>query len=171
MAALKPLTAKEEAFLAVYYANGYNVRAAVRQVYGYESPGTDHAIVNKPSVKAAIDAHRAAAAERVGLTADYLLRKVKAIIDFDPRRLANADGSPKALHELDDDTAAAIVGTKLGEYGREFKAADKLAGITLSMKHKGMLVDKVEHSGTVGVAGMAERIRARRDAQSTGGYA
>jgi phage terminase small subunit len=42
------------------------------------------------------------------MTAESVLRELAAIVHFDPRKLLNEDGTPKALSELDDATAAAI---------------------------------------------------------------
>lgn len=58
---------------------------------------------------------RAKARNGLDLTFERLTHEVARGAFFDPRRLANEDGSPKALHELDDDTASAIAGIDIEE--------------------------------------------------------
>lgn len=53
------------------------------------------------------------AADRFAITAENVAREKSRIAYFDPRRLFHADGIPKKIHELDDDTAAAITSFKV----------------------------------------------------------
>ena len=71
---------------------------------------------------------------------------------FDPRKLFNDDGSPKGIHALDDDTAAAIVGIKVVSVGHaemgsgkvlEYKIANKNGALDSLARTKGMFNDKV----------------------------
>lgn len=101
--------------------------------------------------------------QRVEITADRVLQELARIAFFDPRRLLNADGSPKPINELDDDTAAAVAGLDVLEeyegsgqdrvfvgYTKKFKIADKNTALTNAMRHLGMLKDKTELSGPNG---------------------
>ena len=92
---------------------------------------------------------------------------------FDPRRLLNADGSPKPINELDDDTAAVLAGMDISEeyigtgedrrfvgYTKKVKLADKVGALTLAMRHLGMLTDKLEVKD---VTTRADRLRLARE--------
>lgn len=46
----------------------------------------------------------------VGVEKGKVLRQICRIAFFDPRNLSDEDGSPLAVHELDDDTAAGVGG-------------------------------------------------------------
>jgi len=79
----------------------------------------------------------------------------------DPCKLFNADGSPKDLKDLDEDTAAAISAFDVVELGdasrddqklafsrvRKIKLADKLKALELLARYHKLLTDKVENSG------------------------
>jgi phage terminase small subunit len=47
-------------------------------------------------------------AERAELNAENALRVARCIMQSDPRRLFHPDGRPRAVHELDEDTAQAV---------------------------------------------------------------
>ena len=46
--------------------------------------------------------------EKYRLTTANMLRSLEQAMFFDPRKLFNADGTPKGIHELDEDTAMAL---------------------------------------------------------------
>ena len=60
------------------------------------------------------------------VTRERLLREIGRLAFCDPRKLTNEDGTFKPLHELDDDTAAAISSIEVDEYGKvKYKMLDK----------------------------------------------
>lgn len=60
------------------------------------------------------------------VTRERLLREIGRLAFVDPRRLLHDNGSMRALHELDDDTAAAIASVEVDEYGKlKYKLWDK----------------------------------------------
>lgn len=90
-----------------------------------------------------------------------VLREYKRLGFFDPRKLYRDDGSPIPIKELDDDTAAAVAGLDIQEifsggefvgYTKKYKVANKLGALDSMAKHLGMFIDKVEHSGSVGLS-------------------
>ena len=157
---MKELTTQQSAFVEHYVLHG-NARASARAAGYGDNPGVSYGLMRDPKVKAAIDEHRRGAAERAGVNADMLMQHLAAIIGFDMARLYDDEGKLKPVHQLDDETRRAISEIEEKEFGRKTKAYDKLSAITLAMKHLGLLVDRVQHSGEVQVVGMAQRIRER----------
>jgi phage terminase small subunit len=117
----RALNAKQLQFLAEYLTpsdgsapfNG--TQAAIRAGYA-EASAADAAwvLLKHPEIAARVAEVRQRSAQQVVdhavLTTKLTLREMARITYFDPRRLVNADGTPKNLHELDDEAAAAIAG-------------------------------------------------------------
>jgi phage terminase small subunit len=86
-------------------------------------------------------------AEKHGLTIDRILGELRRLALGDVRKLFNADGSMKALHEMDDDTAAMIAaidvqeidveGASIGRV-KKIKLWDKNSALGNAMKHLGL---------------------------------
>lgn len=85
------------------------------------------------------------------LTANETMASLARDVHFDPARLLNLDGTPKQLHEMDEDTRKALRGFKLtvkteGEgrrrkvvgYELEVKFPEKTAAREQAMKHFGL---------------------------------
>lgn len=97
--------------------------------------------------------------KRTEITQDMVLRELAKLGFYDARKLYADDGQPLRIKELDDDTAACIVGLKVKEvcnsdgefvgYEKEYKLADKKGSLELIGRHLGMFKDKVELSGSV----------------------
>lgn len=77
---------------------------------------------------------------------------------FDPRKLFRADGSPKPIEALDDDTAAALTSIDVREeyegsgeervfvgYTKKYRLANKMGALNSLAKHMGLFDDK--HNG------------------------
>ena len=157
---MKELTTQQAAFVEHYTLHG-NARASARAAGYGDSPGVSYGLMRDPKIKAAIDEHRRGAAERAGLNADMLLQQITAVINLDLAKLYDADGRMLRPHEMDEDTRKAVAGIEPTKFGTKVKLYDKLGAIGMAMKHLGLLVDRVEHSGEVQVVGMAQRIRER----------
>lgn len=98
-------------------------------------------------------------AEKFELNTERVLQELSRLAFFDIRKLVDNTGKPKALADLDDDTAAAIVGLDVVQFGNKdsgigdvlkFKLADKKGALDLAMRHLGLLKDKVEVTGKDG---------------------
>jgi len=89
-------------------AEGKSQDTAYAEV-GYR-PNSSHAarLEARPEVKARISALMAPAAEQAGATAERTLTELTRIGYGDPRRLFHEDGRLKAIHDLDDETAAMV---------------------------------------------------------------
>lgn len=110
------------------------------------------------SIKNAMDSR----GNRLELTADRILQEVARIALFDIRKVYDAAGNLKAPGDWDDDTAAAMAGIDVTEefsgkgesressgFTKKVKAWDKVSALTLAMRHRGMLNDKLEIGGKV----------------------
>lgn len=97
--------------------------------------------------------------QRTEITQDMVLKELAKMGFLDARKLFADDGKPLKIKEIDDSTAACIVGVKVKElydedggfvgYEKEYKLADKKGPLELLGKHLGMFKDKMELSGEV----------------------
>lgn len=70
-------------------------------------------LMQRVHVQRALTAARRAIAEALELTQERIYTETARIAFFDPRKLFDAEGRPKPIHTLDDDTAAAIAGVEV----------------------------------------------------------
>lgn len=110
-----------------------------------------------PYVKEAIEKEKAKRAKRLDASIDKTLKKLMRGQEFDIRRLYKPDPLDesrqilKAPWELDDDTAAAVVGYKVDKDGfPEYKIIDVKGCTQLVGDHLGMFRQKVELTGKDG---------------------
>lgn len=102
-------------------------------------------------VLALIEQRRAALRSKMEITTERVLKERARLAFFDPRKLFDATGRPIPIHELDDDTAAALAGLDVLEefegtgkdrkfigFTKKYKLADKGASLTALEKHLGM---------------------------------
>lgn len=111
-----------------------------------EAMGSEY--LNHPYTQAYLREKTDAVAEAADITQDRVLREIGRIGLFDGRKLFRADGNPIPIHELDDDTAAAIAGVKVRREMSsdgdeelstviEYKIADKNSALEKLMKYLG----------------------------------
>lgn len=149
------LLPKQASFVREYLIDGNATQAAIRAGY---SAKTAHAIgqenLKKPAIASFLAQKQSVIAKRqderleaMELTKERVQREIARIAFFDPRKMFRADGSPKAITELDDDTAAAIGGLEvLEEYDgtgkdrvlvghvKKYKIADKNSALDKAAK-------------------------------------
>ena len=126
------LTPQQEKF-AQEVAKGKKLADAYRVAYPnskdaksksvYEMASTVAAKIN---VSSRIEMLREKAEVAAVATREKLLREIARLAFADPRRLLRENGTMLPLHELDDDTAAAIASVEVDEYGKlKYKLWDK----------------------------------------------
>lgn len=140
-------------------------QAAIRAGYSERTAKAKaSSLLSEPEIKAMVDKEIEARAKRTEITADRVLREYARLGFYDPRKLFNDDGSPKGIHELDDDTAAAICGLDVMEiyeghgkdrefvgYLKKYKLPDKKGNLDSIAKHIGMNPpERHEHTGKDG---------------------
>ena len=157
---MKPrgLTPKQQRFVDEYLVD-LNASAAARRA-GY-SPKRAGAIggenLQKPEIAAAITARREALQHSTQVTQERVIFELAKIGFLDARRFFDSDGRPIPLHQLDAQTAGAVVGLevleefagigeereKVGEV-KKYKLADKVKALELLGRHVGIFDDKVK---------------------------
>lgn len=154
---VQELTPKQAQFVQEYLIDLNATQAAIRAGYSAKTAEWQGPqLLGKSHVAKAIqDAMRRREA-RTEITQDRVLKEVARLAFLDVRKAFNSDGSLKPLHELDDDTAAAIAGLDVTEMTglgdslsvlKKIKLSDKKGALELLMRHMGMLNDKVKLQG------------------------
>lgn len=171
----RPLTPKQSAFVREYLVDLNATQAAIRAGYSAKNAGKiGPELLGKTRIQAEIQIGMDKRAQRNDITADRVLKEIARLAFFDPRRLLNGDGTPKAIHELDDDTAAAVAGIDIVTKGNEdlgyadvmkIKLADKSKNLELLGRHLKLFTDKIEVD--VG-ADLATRMKEARERSQQG---
>lgn len=147
------LPTKQRLFVSAYVKSRNATHAAIEAGYNKKWAGTNaDKLLKNTNIAAAINEQLKAIEARSLITAERVLQEYARLAFFDPRKLFNDDGSPKGIHALDDDTAAAIVGIKVVSVGNaeigigkvlEYKIANKNGALDSLARTKGMFNDKV----------------------------
>lgn len=152
------MTPKQSAFVAEYLIDLNATQAAIRAGY---SPRTAQQIgdenLGKPVIAREIQRAMDERAARTGITADRVLKEIAKLAFLDIAGAFDADGALLPLKDMDPDVRAALAGLEIAEItspegvaiGRvkKIKLADKVAALTLLMRHLGMLNDKLKVQG------------------------
>lgn len=174
MAGKREMTDKQRRFVEEYLVDLNATQAAIRAGYSEKTAGQiGDENLKKPEIKQAIQARRKELSEKVEITQERVLKEYARLAFLDPRKLFDNTGAPLPIQELDDDTAAAIVGLDVVQVGNsdvgigdilKYKLADKKGALDSVAKHLGMFTEKVEVTVT---DPLAERLaRARKRAAS-----
>jgi phage terminase small subunit len=163
------LTDRQRRFVDEYLIDLNATQAAIRAGYSKKTANEQGArLLANVSVMLVVQEAMKAREHRTHITQDRVLQELARIAFFDIRKLYNADGTLKRPDQLDDDAAAVLAGVDVIEQVRyeadeegelkptpvltkKAKVFDKGTALTLAMRHLGMLKDKVEHSGAIGV--------------------
>lgn len=146
------MTPKQAAFCREFLVDKNATQAAIRAGYSAKTAGQiGEQLLKKLEIRQAIDSALGDLAARVGITAEMVMRERKRLATFDPRKLFDADGSPKPIQDLDDDTAAALAGIEVLEefegtgkdrtfkgYTKKYRLAGKDSSLAALEKHFGL---------------------------------
>lgn len=155
------LNARQSRFVAEYLIDLNATQAAIRAGYSKKTAKEiGSRLLTNVHVAAAVQSAKDQRVNRLEITQDRILKELARIALFDIRGLYQPDGKLKPIHELDDDTAAALVSVEsLEEFegvgkDRKFvgltqkvKIADKVQSIRLAMQHMNMLTEKLMLGG------------------------
>ncbi|MCY1388615.1 Terminase small subunit [compost metagenome] len=146
------LTPKQRRFVDEYLIDLSATQAAIRAGYSQKTAGSiGEENLRKPEIAAAIAERMKDREQRTEITQDRVLQELARLAFLDVRKAFNADGSLKPIHELDDDTAAAVAGMDIAEIGsgedaigfvKKIKLSDKKGALELVMRHLGMVTPK-----------------------------
>ena len=162
------LTPKQEAFCQRYIETG-NATEAYR--LAYDAKGMKPSSVSRKAfellenvkITAYLADLKARQLKRHDVTVDRVLAEYAKLAFLDIRKAFDADGNLRPIHELDDDTAAAIAGLEVEALfegrgadreltGRlhKLKLSDKKGALDSLAKHLGMFIDRTEITGKDG---------------------
>jgi phage terminase small subunit len=112
----RKLSLMEAKFVREYpLCRGNGTQAAIKAGYNPKrAKQSAWELMQRPHVKAAIGEVITRGLSKLDVTVDRVLQERARLAFFDARKLFRPDGTPIPLHELDDDTAAAVQGVKLG---------------------------------------------------------
>lgn len=141
----------QKLFVAEYLKDKNATQAAIRAGYSARTAYSQgQRLLKHVEVSGAIQQRLNRIVEKLEISAERVLQERARLAFFDVRKLLDATGKPKAIHELDDDTAAALQGLDVANIGNEsmgvgevlkIKMADKNASLTALEKHLGLYRD------------------------------
>ncbi len=153
---------KQAIFAAEYLVDGNATRAAIAAGYKPESAHVAGArLLKHPKVAAAIADGRGRLAKKLEISAERVLQELAKLAYFDVGKLYDTDGNRIPVHQLDEQTRAAIAAvedeTKTAACGAErriqrVRMADKGANLERLGKHLKLFGDG-GFGATVDVAG------------------
>lgn len=126
------LTPKQQRFVAEYCVDFNATAAYVRAGYdarGNSAEAAASRLLSNVKVREAIEQKQREIAKRCEVTTENIVREAAAIAFSDIRKLFNSDGSPKAIHEIDDATASAISSIEVGQMVTDGKVTGRTCRI------------------------------------------
>ena len=155
------LTPKQAKFKLEYAKDLNGTKAAIRA--GYSEKGASVAatrLLRDVRISKAIEEKVEKVMNSLEITVDRVLAERARLAFFDIRKLVHPDGRPKALNEIDDDTAAAIAGldvVNVASDGQDigqvlkFKISDKNVALAALEKHLGIGKEDTGGSGVLNI--------------------
>lgn len=127
---------RRKLFVEALLSNGENVtQAALAAGFSPNSAASQGSrLLKNAKIRQLLDSRRADLLQKAELTTEKILVSLRQALFFDPRRLYREDGSLKAVHELDEDTALALVGIEAAEEFIGTGDARKLVSRTRKVK-------------------------------------
>ena len=159
------LTTKQQLF-ADDYVISHNATQSYMKIYKVKKEETAKVngsrLLTKANVKEYVENKLKPKFAKYDITQERILQEYAKIAFLNPKQLFNNDGTLKGIHEIDDDSVAAINGVEVQEIfsgsGKEkeqigtlhkLKIVDKKGALDSLAKIQGMFIDKVEHSGKI----------------------
>jgi len=157
------LTPKQQRFADEYLID-LNATAAYKRS-GYIGKGNTAEVcasqlLSNPKVAAYLTKRRVIMEDKTHITQERVLAEYAKLAFLDPRKFFDVNGDLLPVHDLDDDTAAALAGMDVLvsksedgglEYTKKIKISDKKGALDSIARHLGMFVEKVEMTGNVTV--------------------
>ena len=141
------LNAKQAMFADEYLIDFNATQAAIRAGYSAKTAAVQgFGLLRKPNIQAIISAKQKELAHKAGITRERIIAEAGRLAFSDIRNIFDKDGNLKAIHELDDATAAAISGVELVVSGngddvtmtKKIKLWDKNSALDKLLKHLGI---------------------------------
>jgi phage terminase small subunit len=108
---------KQRAEIVQFFAKNYGIKERTTDNYIKDArPKLRERQEKDEEIRARVQAEQTEeVARKLGLSREYLLTKLKNVMELDVRKLFKPDGTMVKLSELDDQTAAAIAGVEIFE--------------------------------------------------------
>lgn len=140
-----PLGAKQSAFVAAYLKHLNATKAAEEAGYSKGTAASQGArLLKNAKVAQALAEAMERRAARVEVKQDDVLRVLLRHLNFDPATLYAESGAMLPIRDMPPDARLAIQSIEWGEYGPKVKLWSKDKALELSMRHLGLLQDKVD---------------------------
>lgn len=145
------LTPKQERFVQEYLVDLNATAAAKRAGYNEKTAySMGQRLLKNVEVQRSIQEAQKSLRNRTEITQEMVIRETAKLAFFDVRKMFDKDGKPLDISQLDDDTAAALVGLDVQDvynfsedekqfigYVKKYKMADKLKALELLGKRFG----------------------------------
>ena len=132
---------RRAAFIEAYLSNGANARdAAIQAGFSPASAASQGSrLLKNVNVAQQIDRRRTEIIASLELSTERTIKEVSRLAFCDPRKIVDEKGRLKLLHEIDDDTAAAISSVEVDKDGGiKYKFWDKNSAIEKAAKIQGL---------------------------------
>lgn len=167
-------------FVKEYLIDQNATRAAIAAGYSQKTARSQgNRLLTIADIKDQIETQNEKINQKLDISVERVKLELARLAYYDPRKFWNADGSAKAITELDEDSARALAGFEMAElftgngedralagYIKKFKLPDKTKALEQLGRHLKMFTDRVEFAGVEGVlAQLAEgrkRVAARK---------
>ncbi|MDH5602153.1 MAG: terminase small subunit [Gammaproteobacteria bacterium] len=164
------LSDKQQVFCDLYRASDDpeilgNAKRCYQLAYGCKPESAEHngpRLLKDENVAQYLEMKRTAAMKEADITEARIVEELACMAFLDPGEYYEEDGSLKKIHEMPERARRALQGLESTEVilgsgedasvaiNKKVKYSDKKPSLELLMKWKGMLKEKVEHSGSVG---------------------
>ena len=140
-AANKPLTPKQAMFVREYLKDCNATQAYLRAGYRVSltvAGSSGQRMLKNGAIAAAVARLSAKNLDAAELSVAQVLDKLRQFLTYDARQLYDEHGQLRPMNEWPSDAAAAVVGIKETNAGREIKLVDKVAALEKAMKYHGL---------------------------------
>lgn len=167
------LNRKQQRFVQEYLVDLNGGKAAERA--GYSPNGSDVQAVRllaNAKIAEAVSKAQQKVLDKVGLKAEDVMEVIRRHVHRDIRKLYDEKGNLKPIHELTAEEATMIAGVetivKNAQAGDghtdtvlKVKLQDQAKYVEIAAKHFGLLIERIEHSGTVSLEDRIKQGRTR----------
>jgi hypothetical protein len=138
----KAVEARLERFYEVCLANGENGTRAYMDVFEETNENvagvSAHRLLKKPKAIEYLERRRKEIKARYALTTERLYQEVARLCYYDPGKLVDKNGKPLPIHEIDEDTRAALAAIEMevvdGRVTYRSRPHDKNAALEKGLK-------------------------------------
>lgn len=172
---MRKLTPKQATFVSEYLLDLNATQAAIRAGYSKNRASEiGYQLLQKTTVQAAIQEAKEARSERIEVSADRVLQELIRLGTSNVKQLFDNRGNLLDIHEIDDNTAAAISSIEVvmekGQEGNEttvftkkVRFWDKKGSLELIGKHLGIFEPKQQETTADKAQAIVDAIRAMNE--------